>query len=117
MQPSSPSGSPKALPMTFNGTVTNANTSQVSADWLTRRAPGSTVGARADRAYSGNVLLAGGSSGARDGVIVSKSNSLDLAFNLVPRLGYPLEEDNFTLLEMRPQLVVGQGAIIGVFHR
>jgi hypothetical protein len=79
-------------------------------------APGSACGPLADRAYSGNVLLAGGSPGAGNRILVSKSNSLDLAFNLLPRLGRPFEENGVTSLKMRPQLVVAQEAIIGVFH-
>ena len=80
-------------------------------------APGLALRLRAKRGHSGNVLLAGGSPGAGNGVIVSKSKSLNLAFNVLPRLGRPLEEDSITSLKVRPQLVVAQKPSIYVFHR
>jgi hypothetical protein len=49
--------------------------------------------------------------------MVSEPEALDLAFNLVPLPSRPVESDGVAVLKVRPQLVVAQEAIIGVFHR
>jgi hypothetical protein len=57
-----------------------------------------------NRAYAGDALFTGcsGSPGAGNGIRISKPKSLDLAFNLVPRLGRLLEDNRVTALKMRP---------------
>jgi hypothetical protein len=55
--------------------------------------------------------------GAGNGVIASKSKSFDLLFNLLPRLGCAGENDSIATLKVRPQLVVVEETVVGVFHR
>jgi hypothetical protein len=72
-----------------------------------------------NRAYAGDVLFTGcsRSPGAGNGIRLSKAKLLNLAFNLVPRLGRPLEDNSVTALKMRPQLFVAQEPSIDAFHR
>jgi hypothetical protein len=59
----------------------------------------------------------GGSAGAGNRILVSKSKAFDLAFNVLPRLGRPFEVKRVTSLKVGAQLVVAQKPSIYVFHR
>ncbi|MEI7938707.1 MAG: hypothetical protein WCK27_18645 [Verrucomicrobiota bacterium] len=79
----------------------------------------SSLWPRMDQAYAGEVLFAGcsRSAGAGNGIRLSKPKSLDLAFNLVPSIGRPCEDNRVPALKMRPQLFVAQEPSIDAFHR
>ena len=49
--------------------------------------------------------------------MVSEPEALDLAFNLVPSIGRPFEDNSVTALKMRPQFVVAQEPSIDALHR
>jgi len=78
----------------------------------------STLWPWVNRAYSGNVLFAccSRSPGAANSILISKSESLDLTFDLLPLVSQPFESNAVTALKMRPQLVVAQEPSIDVFH-
>ena len=73
---------------------------------------------RANRAHSGNVLLTGASCSprARHGILLSKSESLDLLFDLFPLTSQPREDKAVAVPKMSPQFVVTQEPGVNAFH-
>jgi len=63
-----------------------------------------------NRAYAGDLLFTGcsRSPAAGNSILISEPKSLDLALNVVPRLGRHLEDNSVAALKMRPQFVVVQ---------
>lgn len=91
--------------------------------WPTTRfvqvSAGSRLSPRANRVDPGKILFSrrSGSMRARNDILISKSEPLDLEFNLLPLLSQPFEHEAVTIRKMTSQLVVTKNLSKNIFHR